>query len=212
MRDTLERLKTTIWITAGARYNASRRLSLRDSFSTVSLAMFSVVTIGLAVVQKIYFTADSPADKYGTVLGVTLGAFLLAISLLEAGKGNALLAEALHRNAEELTALTKRIDLRVSAHDAGRLLTEADLAEFNEGYESIKARCVTNHAPKDYLLFIGEKRMAPEFAKKDGTPRVTGWQYRCRHTWWLLSSVWYFLLLWLTIAYLCYENWAQYAR
>jgi len=142
----------------------------------------------------------------------TLGAFLLALSLLEAGKGNALLAEGLHRNAEELTALTKRIDLRVSAHDAGRLLTEADLAGYNEEYESIKARCVTNHAPKDYLLFIGEKRMAPEFAKNDGTPAVNGWQYRWRHTWWLLSSVWHFLLLWLTIAYLCYENWAQYPR
>lgn len=174
--------------------------------------MFSVVTIGLAVVQKIYFVADSPADKFGTVLGVTLGAFLLAVSLLEAGKGNALLADALHRNAEELTALTKRIDVRISTHDAGRLLTEAKLVDFNNEYESIKARCITNHAPKDYLLFIGEKRIAPEFAQKDGIPSVNWWQYRWRHAWWLLSSVWYFLLLWLTICYLCYENWAQYAR
>jgi hypothetical protein len=174
--------------------------------------MFSVVTIGLAVVQKIYFSPDSAADKYGTVLGVTLGAFLLAVSLLEAGKGNALLADALHRNAEELTALTKRIDLRVSAHDAGRPLTEADLAGFNDEYESIKARCASNHAPKDYLLFIGQKRAAPELANKGGTPPVNEWQYCWRHTWWLLSSVWYFLLLWLTIAYLCYENWAQYTR
>jgi hypothetical protein len=173
--------------------------------------MFSVVTIGLAVVQKNYFTADSPADKFGTVLGVTLGAFLLAISLLEAGKGNARLADALHRNAEELTALTKRIDLRVSAHDAGRQLTEADLSGFNDEYESIKSRCLTNHAPKDYLLFMAEKRAAPELAR-NGTPPANEWQYRWRHTWWLLSSTWYFLLLWLTIAYLCYENWAQYTR
>lgn len=174
--------------------------------------MFSVVTIGLAVVQKIYFTADSPADKYGTVLGVTLGAFLLAVSLLEAGRGNALLADSLHRNAEELTALTKRIDLRISAHDTGRLLTEGDLAGFNDEYESIKARCAANHAPKDYLLFIGEKRTATELARKDGTPPANEWQYRWRYTWWFLSSVWYFLFLWLTISYLCYENWAQYTR
>jgi hypothetical protein len=174
--------------------------------------MFSVVTIGLAVVQKIYFAPDSAADKYGTVLGVTLGAFLLAVSLLEAGKGNARLADALHRNAEELTALTKRIELRISAHDAGRQVTEDEVSRFNNEYESITSRCLSNHAPKDYLLFLAEKRTAPELAKKNGVPPANGFQYQWRLTWWFLSSVWYFFLLWGTIGVLCVENWGQYKR
>lgn len=211
MKDAIKQLSTTVWITAGARYNAARRLRLRDTFSTASLAMFSVATIGLAVIQKVYFIADSPADKYSTVLGVTLGAFLLAVSLLEAGKGNALSADALHRNAEDLTSLAKRFDVRVVAHDAGQGITAVDLAELNAEYEQIKARCITNHAPIDYLHFLGEKRAAPELAQRfGGKEPATAWQamrYRIR---WFLSGVWYFLLLWAAIVALCLENWRLY--
>ncbi|KVR76134.1 hypothetical protein WK26_25595 [Burkholderia vietnamiensis] len=173
--------------------------------------MFSVATIGLAVIQKVYFISDSPADKYSTVLGVTLGAFLLAVSLLEAGKGNALSADALHRNAEDLTSLTKRIDVRVAAHDAGQAITAADLANLNAEYDQIKARCATNHAPIDYLHFLGEKRAAPELAQRfGGKPPATAFQAMRYRIQWFLSGVWYFLLLWGAIIALCLENWTLY--
>ncbi|MDN7642336.1 SLATT domain-containing protein [Burkholderia cenocepacia] len=211
MKDAVKQLSTTIWITAGARYNAARRLRLRDTFSTASLAMFSAATIGLAVIQKVYFISDSAADKYSTVLGVTLGAFLLAISLLEAGKGNALSADALHRNAEDLTSLTKRIDVRIAAHDAGQLITAADLADLNMEYDQIKARCATNHLPIDYRHFLGEKRAAPELAERfGGNSPATNIQATRYHIQWFLSGVWYFLLLWIAIIALCLENWLLY--
>ncbi|MBU9290144.1 SLATT domain-containing protein [Burkholderia multivorans] len=211
MKDAVKQLSTTIWITAGARYNAARRLRLRDTFSTASLSMFSAATIGLAVIQKVYFISNSPADKYSTVLGVTLGAFLLAVSLLEAGKGNALSADALHRNAEDLTSLAKKIDVRVAAHDVGQSITAAELADLNREYDEIRARCATNHLPVDYRHFLGEKRAAAELAQRfGGKPPATTFQATRYHIQWFLSGVWYFLLLWIAVIALCLENWLLY--
>ncbi|MGF6574886.1 hypothetical protein ABH945_007014 [Paraburkholderia sp. GAS333] len=206
MNDALRSLNLTIWKTAGSRYNAARRLTLRDTFSTASQALFAVITIGLTIVQKVYFISDSPADKFGTVLGVFLGAFLLAVSLLEAGRGNALRADELHRNAEDLTALTRGIDIRLAAHLTGNLLGQGEVERFAIEYEQIKSRCTTNHSPRDYRLFLGEKRSAKELAI-DGKPPMSTAAYLRVIFAWYVSTVWYFIVLWLVIGSLCVENW-----
>ena len=44
MKDFISDLRTTAWRTAGARYNAARRLKQRETFSTVNLALLSALT------------------------------------------------------------------------------------------------------------------------------------------------------------------------
>jgi len=199
MRATLEKLQTTAWKTAGSRYNAARRLRRRDAFSTLSLAFFSVVSVAQALVQKIYaFPPNSPADNYTTVLAVTLGVFLLAVSLLEAGRGNALQADALHRNAEELTAYSTRAGVRLAAHDAGHSITAEEAKKFAEEYEAVKARCQFNHSPHDYDLFLAPKRNAPELAVA-GKPPASWRGYAWHVIWAFVSSIWYFAVLWCAV-------------
>ena len=63
--EKFEKLKTDAWQTAGARYNAARRLKRRDLFATISLSLFSAIGVGLAVVQKIYNPqSGSTLDNY----------------------------------------------------------------------------------------------------------------------------------------------------
>lgn len=199
MKATLEKLQTTAWKTAGSRYNAARRLRRRDFFSTLSLAFFSVATVAQALVQKIYaFPANSPADNYTTVLAVTLGVFLLAVSLLEAGRGNALQADALHRNAEELTSYSTRASVRLAIHNSGGPITSDEIKKLAEEYESIKAKCQFNHSPQDYDLFLAQKRNASELAI-NGKPPASWFIYVWRVFWSFTSSIWYFAVLWCVV-------------
>ena len=76
MLKIIEKLKTDAWRTAGARYNAARRLKRRDLFSTISLSLFSAAGVGLAVIQKIYNPqSGSSLDNYLTGLSVCLSVF-----------------------------------------------------------------------------------------------------------------------------------------
>src|SRR5258708_1222204 len=100
----LKRLRFTAWRTMGARFNASRRLKRRDIIGAFSIAVFAMIGVGLAIVQRIYeFQAGTALDNFVTALSVLLGMFVVAISLIEWGYQGAHKAEALYRTGEELT-------------------------------------------------------------------------------------------------------------
>lgn len=194
MKDYLTELRTTIWRTAGARYNAARRLKRKELFSTVSLTFFSVITICLAVIQKIYSPeiSQSPGlGNYLTALSILSGVFLLAISLMEWGARNGSNADALYKNAEELNALQRKLqreifklnDVSGNWDACGELSTE---------YEAIQSRYDVNHAPLDDQLFLVERRLAPEFKNKN----ISFCQAQAVKVIWFFSSIWYYLLFW----------------
>jgi hypothetical protein len=210
-----EKLKTDAWRTAGARYNAARRLKRRDLFSTISLSLFSAAGVGLAVIQKVYNPqSGSPLDNYLTVLSVCLSVFLLVVSLIEWGAGNSVKADRLHQNAEELSAFWRRLDLTILnlKSNPSSQPNPADAAARLKEYDEIKAKCGFNHDPLDDHLFVASQRHADEF-KKNGKEPFCWLEER-----WLtfrshFSSVWYFVSLWLVIAILIYVTpWNQTAK
>lgn len=199
MQDYLGSLRTDAWRTAGSRYNASRRLRRRETFSAVSLAFFSAMSVAVAFLQRIYATPASPLDSYLTALSACLGIFLLAISLMEWGAGNGAKAETLHRNAEELNEFQRRIKLRLAQVKAGQTFAWADVERLREDYEAVKSRCPYNHAPIDDELFLGQHANAPELLGADGKPRVSE-----ERAWWLsvcsyIASIWYFVGFWILL-------------
>ena len=212
MLKIIEKLKTDAWRTAGARYNAARRLKRRDLFSTISLSLFSAAGVGLAVIQTIYNPqSGSPLDNYLTGLSVCLSVFLLVLSLIEWGAGNSVKADRLHQNAEELSAFWRRLDL-VIIDLQSQLPTQANAfsaAEYLKEYDEIKAKCGFNHDPLDDHLFVASQRHAGEF-KRNGKEPYCWLEQR-----WLVfrshfSSVWYFVSLWIIIAVLIYVTpWTQ---
>lgn len=206
MLKIIEKLKTDAWRTAGARYNAARRLKRRDLFSTISLSLFSATGVGLAVIQKIYNPqSGSPLDNYLTGLSVCLGIFLLVISLIEWGAGNSVKSDRLHQNAEELSAFWRRLDL-VIINLQSQPPTQAspsNLAVYLKEYDEIKAKCGFNHDPLDDYLFVASQRHANEFKRNGKEPYCwleQRWLIFCSY----FSSVWYFVSLWIIIAALIY--------
>jgi hypothetical protein len=214
MLKVIEKLKTDAWRTAGARYNAARRLKRRDLFSTISLSLFSATGVGLAVIQMIYTPqSGSPLHNYLTALSVCLSVFLLVVSLIEWGAGNSVKADRLHQNAEELSAFWRRLDLIILDLQSGALKTEISTIDMRQKeYDEIKAKCGCNHDPLDDHLFVASQRYANEFQRGGIEPYS-----RVQAIWFLFlsyfSSVWYFVGLWLVIGVLIYLTpWSQAVR
>lgn len=194
MEKYLIELRTVIWRTAGARYNAARRLKRKELFSTISLTFFSVITICLAVIQKIYAPAISKSpglDDYLTTLSILAGIFLLAISLMEWGSRNGSNADALYKNAEDLNSLQRKIKQELFRPDSTSTTWE-ECGKLSVEYDAVQSRCDVNHDPLDDQCFLAANRTAVEFVSKNiGSSEAV----RIKALW-FLSSVWYYLIFW----------------
>ncbi|MCQ3002494.1 SLATT domain-containing protein [Pseudomonas sp. ICMP 561] len=195
MTDYITSLRTTIWRTSSARYNAARRLKRKELFSTISLAFFSVQTIALAVIQKIFsskFIAIPGLDDYATVVSVLAGIFIIVISLMEWGSRNGSNADALYKNAEELNGLQRTIFLDIAKSNAGAAQNWDAATKTLEMYEEIQGRCDINHSSLDDRFFVAQHRGSPEFSKKQISWLEAQWVSFL----WFLSSIWYYLIFW----------------
>lgn len=200
MKQFLSDLRTRAWRTSGSRYNAARRLKQRETSSTISLAMLSALSVAAAVAQRIYSPQPgTPLDNYLTAVSVALGVFLLAISLLEWGAAHGAKADALHRNAEDLTAYHLKLAHVLARLDAGRIVEDSEVAALRIEYETIKDRCPYNHAPSDYELFRAQQRMAPELGAVDGKPVMTRWSALLIKARWEWSTIGFFFWIWIAI-------------
>ncbi len=201
MKDFISDLRTTAWRTAGARYNAARRLKQRETFSTVSLALLSALSVAAAVAQRIYSPQPGTAlDNYLTAVSVAVGVFLLAISLLEWGAANGAKSDGLHRNAEELTAYQIKLKQTLAQMDFGKVLADAEVDGFRIEYEAIKNRCAHNHAPRDDELFRAQQRRSKEFATAQGGQCMSDLKVLGIWFMWEWSTVRFFLLVWIAVA------------
>lgn len=205
MKQFISELRMRAWRTAGSRYNAARRLKQRETFSTISLAMLSVLTVATAVAQRIYSPQPGTAlDNYLTIVSIALGVFLLAISLLEWGAGYGVKADALHRNAESLTAYQIKLAHVLARMEAGNVMEDSEIDALRVEYEAIKDRCPYNHAPFDHELFRAQQRMAPELGAVTGKPVMGRFDALFIMARWEWSTIWFFLLVWIVIAIACF--------
>lgn len=200
MYDYLNGLRTDVWRTSGARYNAARRLRRRENLSVFSLALFSAMSGALPFFQKVYAQPGSSLDNYLTTFAVALGIFLLAISLIEWGAKTGAMAEALHKNAEQLNGLRRAIELRLAmAASSGTDVTQTDAVELSEKYEQIKHSCGHNHLPIDDRLFLASNRFAPEFVGPSNAPRLNFFTAIANRASWQMTSLWFFAVLWTVV-------------
>lgn len=210
MRQFLADLRTKAWRTAGARYNAARRLRQREWLSMSSLALLSALTIAIAFAQKIYAPAPgSPLDNYLSSVAAGLGVLLLVISLLEWGAAYGMRAQELHQNAEQLTSFHLKLAQKMAQADMGVELSVKDIDDLRLEYDEVKKKCSTNHLPRDDALFRAHHRLAKEFrvgGKDEGAPKMGIPEALSTRFFWMASELWYFGVIWaVVIAALLYS-------
>lgn len=193
----LVNLRKRAWSTAGARYNAARRLKLRATCSTLSLSLLSIFSIAASVYQGILsLNLTDSTSNHLTALSITFGVFILTITLLEWGAAHEIKADSLHRNAEKLTAYHIKLEQILESIENNENIEHPEIDKLRTEYESIKDLCPYNHQPCDYKLFRVEQRHAPEFQREEGTSStciLSLWIVRIR---WYLSSIGFFILIW----------------
>lgn len=208
--DFLTQLKTDAWRTAGARFNATRRLEKRDTFATFSIALFSALSVGIAIYPKVYDTASGSAvDNYLTIMSVALGLFIIVISLIEWGMSNGKKADALRQNADKLNAFHREVGQKIAETSAGEIVETEVITELRNTFQSIKSGCPYNHEPIDDALFISNHRHSEEFKRKNGKSNMglfTSGLVRIKA---FLASVWYFSIFWLAILLLLFVTYKQ---
>ncbi|HBZ2212325.1 TPA: SLATT domain-containing protein, partial [Klebsiella pneumoniae] len=112
MKDFLDSLSKSAWETSCARYNASRRLKVREIFSTISLALIGLSGIILSLIQYFWITDINPKlNILITAFSIILSMLLIIISLIEWGVASGAKSEALFRNAELLNEHERKISL-----------------------------------------------------------------------------------------------------
>ncbi len=195
MEEHFNGLKTAIWRTAGSRYNAARRLKRKELFSTISLTFFSVISICLAVIQKLYsdqISLFTGLDTYITALSIFTGIFLLAISLMEWGARNGSNADALHKNAEELNSLQRELGHAIEEAAFIQNGDWSNCTKLLKKYDEIKSRCELNHSSLDDSLFLAQHMKSIEFQSKKIKPCTA----LAVKSIWFLASIWYYLIFW----------------
>jgi hypothetical protein len=186
-----QELRTTIWRTQGARFNAARRLRYRERLSTVSIALFSMVGIVLPLI----FIGSPRSNRFAAV-SVCLSLFVLVISLLDGANRYQIKAERLHQNAVALGELQGRLrSLLSDCPDGGP--SPDEVAKVRKEYESKVRECPENHEPIDDKFFRAQRRHSPEFQRADNK---TGW-FGALVAWVLYfgSVTWLFLAFWVVV-------------
>lgn len=201
-----EDLKTTVWRTSGARFNAVRRLHWRERLSTVSIAVLAIIGIGFSIIPSVYsFPTDSPQMRLYMFLGIAVGVSVLVISLLE-GAGNFLVkAEQLHSNARDLRALRQKIALLIATLKDGGEVPATAIEKLRDQYDQRIQECPVNHSPLDDSRFAAQHREAKEFLDADGQPRVSWLGAVWSVVLYWLQPLWVFIVVWAVIAWLTGE-------
>jgi len=199
MKRFISDLRRRAWRTAGARYNAARRLRRQETVSNVSLAMLSVLSIAVSVVSMVNPSA-TPNAWWG--LSIVLGVFLLATSLIVWKSAYGEKAGALHRNAEELTAYRIKLESVLARMDSGGVFEMSDVDVLRDDYDYIKKLCAYNHEPCDDNFFIRQHRFSDEFRLDRGCSSVGFWRSNFDAIKWFFAPLWVFFVIWLVVGLL----------
>lgn len=134
-----------------------------------------------------------------TFLSISLGIAILTLTLIEWGSANGSKAEILHKNAEDLNSFQRKLEILLAEIQASPLSNWKLVHDLQLEYESIKAKISVNHETIDYDFFLAQHRFSKEFQKNDGTPKMNQDDADAIKISWNLSSIKFFLSLWLIV-------------
>lgn len=131
-------MEKNIWITKGARFNASRRLIRKHNASIMTISILSLYNIGIGIVPE-HFLSQFISDDWQSPLAVLLSVFILILSLLEVSHSYELKSDRLHRNAVAISELSS-----------------LEASEARKKYDELIRECPENHSPVDDKKFRAE--------------------------------------------------------
>ena len=199
MKDFLDSLSKSAWETSCARYNASRRLKVREIFSTISLALIGLSGIILSLIQYFWITDINPKlNILITAFSIILSMLLIIISLIEWGVASGAKSEALFRNAELLNEHERKISLFKNCLKEEIMDDDYKYIDnLRDEYEKIKSTCTFNHSPVDYEY---HKIVKSRYYIAHTSESFSFWRVLKGRINYYISSIWGYLIIWSIVA------------
>lgn len=169
--------KIAIWITRGARFNASRRLT--DRVSNLgrlhAVSATTLVVTGVLVSQASSTTGEpllgALAAASVSILGMTLLATQLSTDTYKAKSDS----QRLHADGQRMSLLLDALaTLLVQDPDDERALQRLD--ELTNQYREIESGSSANHDPRDMHYFLASKNVPHNWGAEDLARVNTGQQ------------------------------------
>ncbi len=143
-----------MWITKGARFNASRRLDNNYYFSLTSISILSVYGISVSFIQDKFIPESCPrVDDIYFLISIILSIFTLTFSLLEGSKNHQVRAERLKLNAIEIEELCRKLEYFIFHPSKSKDEKYEAFFVISKEYESLIQKCPENHESEDFELF-----------------------------------------------------------
>lgn len=140
--DFLKSLK----VTAGSRFNSSKRLELIDRRLT-ALNSFSSAYIIIITVFPYIVNVDVSINKYLTLFTIVLSSILLASSLLQYAGSYAVKSEQFHRSALEMQELRREFRAKMVG------MTSDEFIIISSKYNLILQKYSINHDDMDFYRY-----------------------------------------------------------
>jgi hypothetical protein len=145
-----DELDRTLWITKHCRYNAAYRLKRKNALSIYSIAILSVYTLAIAIIEKYGFKL-AYCNIYGFI-SIMLSVFILVISLSEAGKNYGVVAERLFVCGNDIRDLLDHLKKYNNKRDEDY----DGIYAVSMKYSNVLKACGENHENVDYDLLRAE--------------------------------------------------------
>ena len=147
-------LSYQLWVTKGSRFHASRRLELKQRWSTYTIAALALYAITANLITVYGIAGQLNISTKIAFASSVMSIFILILSLLEGARQYNLKASHYHDCAREISKLYRR--LRQLRTGPGGPLTPEILTDLTEQYEAILDR-FENHEDIDYYLLQAKK-------------------------------------------------------
>jgi len=171
--DYIQQLKTKIWITRGARFNAYRRLNRRSKITTYLISIYSAYVLIASFFEEQLNAYFPEAPSTFKIILFSSSLLILVLSVIENASRYEITAYNLHENAKKLSPLIEKLELLISTHpnneDAIKIANE-----ISREYYNLINSCAENHSSTDHEKF---KLDHPETSPKKNKLIVLGSYY-----------------------------------
>ena len=189
--NSLERLSNKIWLTRASRFAAYRRMTNHDIFCNLSIAILTVIIIGI---NLLVFILPQDMTNTITILTIMLSVFVLAISQHIYARDFKIKAHKFHECGCELSLLYDEIEL-IKGND----ISIDQIKELYKKYEDIIIKYNENHSYLDYKLVKAKTNI--ENAHKSITKHLTLYLLICKY--YIIEYLIYILLI--STPYFCWK-------
>ncbi len=144
-----KRYSNTLSITAGCRFEASRRLDKKDGVSAVTISTLSLYAISFSLAPYFIDVELVKSLSFLPFVSVIISIFIIILTLLEASKKYSVRAEMMHQCGKALNELHYELDYLINTGN----INETRFHQIKESYDKVIKNFPENHEQLDFHYY-----------------------------------------------------------